>query len=166
MIRPLTIRQTEYAFATKKSEYRDLITRGILVCTVVFGIDKQTGVAFIAHFDLPWTTNELHKIVDEAREKAGIDSQFEIQVINGNMLISILYLFSAFFTRFWLKRNIAKCNNLKVVRDHGFTLRGLKRDVLYSSTIENIKVLNRYNFFTVKEDKSKTRKMNRSKGSA
>lgn len=56
-MKPLTIRQTEYALSANKN--RDLVTRSILVCTAVFGVDKNTGVAFLAHFDLPCTAGSL-----------------------------------------------------------------------------------------------------------
>lgn len=105
-------------------------------------------------------------IVSAATEISGSNAHFEFQIVGGNLLTSILYLLSAFVTRYFLKKNINRCHNVTLINDHGFTFWGLRRDVEYHSDIRSIKIVNRYNIFTAEADRSKSRRMSKSEGSA
>jgi hypothetical protein len=161
----LVVRQRQYAFVTSGFGRKRLVTRNIFVCTVLFGVDRSSGVAFLAHFDLPWSTNALSDILNEAKSKAGPDANFELEIINGSFWFSALCVFSSFLTRLFLRKGIAKFDHVTVKRDHKFTYTRLKRAVEYK--VEDMSMAVSGSFLSCgKDDGAITTKMARHPDSA
>jgi len=161
----LCVRQRQYAFVTTNSEYNNLVTRNVLCCTILYGIDLQSGVAFLAHFDFPWTTKHISKIVMEAKEKAGGGQDLKFEIINGSLWVSIIFLGSAFFTRYFLRRKLAALGYFDSIIDHKFCLSRLRRTVRYNSSKREIDIL-AYYVHNGELDSSVSNSMTKANGSA
>lgn len=57
--------QREYGIAATRAGHRRIITTGVTTCTIWLGWDSTSGVAFLAHFDYPWTAQRIPKILNE-----------------------------------------------------------------------------------------------------
>lgn len=134
----LVVRQRQYAFVTKISEFKNLITRNVFICTVVVGVDRQSGVAFLAHFDFFWTPNILPALVAEAKEKAGASSNFEVQLVSGSWLFSLII--NPWITRIYLRYLIFKNKDLTLKKDYWFAKLKFTRIVKYLSEKQDIEV--------------------------
>lgn len=108
------------------------------MCTVLFGIDQKSGVAFLAHFDLFWSPKILPALIDEAKEKAGKNAHFEVQVISGSWLFSLLI--NPWVTRVYLRSLIRRNADMTLTKDHWFARFKLRRVVEYSCEKKDITV--------------------------
>lgn len=124
----LTIPQNRYAILSKDCNYSGFVTRAILSCTAIFGINRNTGVIFLVHIDVFWSANEFPKIIDEAIRLSNGDAHFELEVINGHLLTTLI-LGNPLFTRRKIFKYLQKYPEVKIVKDHGFSFVSIRRDV-------------------------------------
>ncbi|WP_141202339.1 hypothetical protein [Thiomonas delicata] len=115
--RQINVRQREYALASAKSGAVRLVTRNIFTCTAWFGIDRHNGIAFLCHFDAPWSPAAVPQIVKELMNIAPPDARFESHVVNGTFFA---YLW-ANRTRRRLKSELGKLPEFKcTLKEHSF----------------------------------------------
>lgn len=76
----LNVRQREYAIAQKGEV---LISKNFYSCIGLIGTDKESGVAFLCHFDMPFGTRAIHELTRELIEH-GIDpARFRLYTVRG-----------------------------------------------------------------------------------
>ena len=127
----INVRQRQYAIASADSDTIRLVTRNILACTAWFGIDRHNGIAFLCHFDTPWSPAVVPQIVRELMDIAPNNAQFESHIVNGTFIFSPW----SFFTRRRLKSELRKMSEFKcTLTEHRFLLHRLRSLVCVSLT--------------------------------
>lgn len=79
----LEVFQREYGMASIDQGVSRIRTTRVQQCTVWCGFDRSSGVAFLSHFDYPWSTRSVPKIVAELKEMAGPNAHFESMLVGG-----------------------------------------------------------------------------------
>ena len=97
----IAVRQRAYALLTPSSVETKLETRRISFCTAFVGVNKEKGIAFLCHLDLPTSTNAIDEICEALRTKHGGMHGFELYAVSrlGPFKRSLLAL--AFVWMFW-----------------------------------------------------------------
>ena len=79
----LEVFQREYGMASIGQGVSCIRTTRVQQCTIWCGFDQSSGVAFLCHFDYPWSTRSVPQIVAELEELAGKNARFRSMLIGG-----------------------------------------------------------------------------------
>lgn len=120
---PLNIRQRQYGFALCDGSPQALQTRNILVCTTWFGFDYQRKIAFLCHFDTPWSTARLPLIVSELKMLSDPGTRFSSFIANGTPIVRHVW---TDVTRRKLIRKLTSIEGFDIPTDLGYAKDGCR----------------------------------------
>ena len=66
-VRSIEVLQHEFTVFEGAKEDAVVFTNGVLICTAWYGYDPDSKVAFMCHFDHPWSTNSMPAVLAELR---------------------------------------------------------------------------------------------------
>ena len=78
----IAVRQRAYALLTPSSLATKLETRKINFCTAFVGVNKEKGIAFLCHLDVPTSTNAIDEICEALRTEHGGMDGFELYAVS------------------------------------------------------------------------------------
>ncbi|MEB3081580.1 hypothetical protein VD792_26625 [Pseudomonas aeruginosa] len=84
---PIDVPQRRYVIASREISANKIVTRNILFCTAWAGIDKVNGVAFLCHFDTPFSILSISKILSEIKRMVPGEHAFETKIVNGTFFL-------------------------------------------------------------------------------
>lgn len=79
----VNVLQHQYSISGGAFEKRDLSTKGIWICTGLYGWDYMNKVAFLCHFDHPLSAISIPRIFKEVRSSVPDEHHFEGKLIGG-----------------------------------------------------------------------------------
>ncbi len=161
--------QREYGLALRSNGTHIISTPRVETCIVWCGLDPINGVAFLCHFDFPFTANSIPKIINELAAITPANHEFQSQLLGGRP-----YTWSS-ATRRRIKSQISQQKILNINVEEGPYFKGLCGKGIYlnlesgeagncsGSPVIRISmkdiIQHNWNFFTSSE-------MKRAKGSA
>ena len=105
--------QHQYAFARASDECAVLATKGIWICTAWYGWDEKNKIAFLCHFDSPFSAFSVNRIVNELSGITPKGGQYKSILVGGKKW------FWSKCTRNCIKELVATQNNLRISVQEG-----------------------------------------------
>ena len=106
--RSVDVRQREFGFGQRGSRVQELVTGDVLTCCAIVAIDRQNGLIFMAHLDVPWLRPASVKgALEELRDRASSVRNVDLYDVAGItpwmvMLVSLFPLAVCWFAgEFW-----------------------------------------------------------------
>ena len=124
--------QRQFAIATSAGNPASLATRNLLFCTSWLGFDRQNRVAFLCHFDTPWSVRRIQEVERALVGLVPAGSTFETHVVSGTWLAFPYSL----LTRLLIRRAAVRLHNIRcTVTVHPFLVWRLRAAVLVNAQL-------------------------------
>ena len=81
--RAIEVLQHEYGISRGDVEGFVLTTRNVCICTAWFGYDSENKIAFMCHFDHPWTPNSVPDILRAIKDVTPEQHKFKSYLAGG-----------------------------------------------------------------------------------
>jgi hypothetical protein len=75
--------QREFGIAVRSQGHSRIGTTGVTTCTIWLGWDTVGTLAFLCHFDYPWTTKVIPDVLDALSKHASKDTKFTSILLGG-----------------------------------------------------------------------------------